>query len=49
MDPALKEKILSGSPLGRLIQVKEVAEVVRFLASDAASAVSGECIRLGGG
>ena len=49
MDPALKEKILSGSPLGRLIQVEEVAEVVRFLASDAASAVSGECIRLGGG
>ena len=49
MDPALKERILSGSPLGRLIQVEEVAEVVRFLASDAASAVSGECIRLGGG
>jgi 3-oxoacyl-[acyl-carrier protein] reductase len=49
MDPALKEKILSASPLGRLIQVEEVAEVVRFLASDAASAVSGECIRLGGG
>jgi 3-oxoacyl-[acyl-carrier protein] reductase len=49
MDPALKEKILAGSPLGRLIQVEEVAEVVRFLASDAASAVSGECIRLGGG
>ena len=49
MDPALKERILAGSPLGRLIQVEEVAEVVRFLASDAASAVSGECIRLGGG
>ncbi len=48
MDPALKEKILSASPLGRLIQVEEVAEVVRFLVSDAASAVSGECIRLGG-
>jgi 3-hydroxybutyrate dehydrogenase len=32
------------NPVGRMIEPREVAEVIAFLASDRASAISGTCI-----
>lgn len=43
------EKILTDTPLARLGQAREVADVIAFLASPGASFVTGECIRVNGG
>ena len=43
------EQWLDDTPLGRLIQPKEIAQVVGFLASDAASAVTGHLLMADGG
>ena len=48
-EQALKKHILSKQPIDRLIDVSEVAELARYLASDAAGGVTGEAIRVAGG
>ena len=45
----LKEKMLGQIPLGRLGSAEEVAKTVAFLASDAASYVTGEVLKVNGG
>lgn len=47
--PGLNDAFLSTVPLGRLGEPEEVAEVVRFLASDAAAYLTGTTIDVGGG
>lgn len=44
-----KNLMLSAVPLGRLGQPEEIAQVVKFLASDAAAYVTGENIHVNGG
>jgi len=44
-----KDLMLSAVPLGRLGQPEEIAQVVKFLASDAAAYVTGENIHVNGG
>jgi len=45
----VKEKILSGVPLHRFGEPEEVAGVIRFLASDEASYITGSVVRIDGG
>jgi 3-oxoacyl-[acyl-carrier protein] reductase len=45
----LKEKLTESIPLGRLGSADEVAKAVLFLASDAASYVTGEVLKVNGG
>ena len=49
LTPALREKILARIPLGRLADADDVARLAVFLASDAASFISGETIAVDGG
>jgi NAD(P)-dependent dehydrogenase (short-subunit alcohol dehydrogenase family) len=44
-----RARILSRTPLGRLGEPAEVAEVVAFLLSDAASYMTGEIVVVDGG
>ena len=48
-DPALYRRILEGIPSGRLGRPEEIASVVLFLASDAASWITGQTIVADGG
>jgi len=49
MEQKAKEKILSSIPLGRLGTVEDVANAVLFLASDAASYITGHVLNVSGG
>ncbi|HYL80324.1 MAG TPA: SDR family oxidoreductase, partial [Candidatus Acidoferrum sp.] len=46
---AQRERLLSGVPMGRMATPEEVAEVVKFLASDKASYITGQVIQISGG
>ena len=47
--PALRERIEGGTPLGRIAGPDELAETVQYLASDASSFVTGQIIAVDGG
>lgn len=49
LGPGVKERFLQATPLKRAAEPEEVAEVVRFLASDAASYLNGTTIDIHGG
>jgi NAD(P)-dependent dehydrogenase (short-subunit alcohol dehydrogenase family) len=48
-DPAMERAILANTPLGRLVEPEEVADAILFLASDAASAITGVTLPVDGG
>jgi NAD(P)-dependent dehydrogenase (short-subunit alcohol dehydrogenase family) len=48
-DEAARNKILSRTPLGRLGEVKEIAEIAVFLASEKSSYITGQTIYADGG
>ena len=45
----MEEQMLSGTPLGRLGKLSEVADLVVYLCSDEASYVSGTIVSIDGG
>lgn len=49
LDDELRQKMLGGIPLGRLGNPEEVAGAVVFLASDAATYITGEVLKVNGG
>jgi 7-alpha-hydroxysteroid dehydrogenase len=48
-DPAWRDTIVAATPLGRIAPASEVVETVQYLASDAASFVTGQIIAVDGG
>ena len=48
-DPKMVEAITAQTPIGRLIETREVADAVLFLASDAASGITGVTLPVDGG
>jgi NAD(P)-dependent dehydrogenase (short-subunit alcohol dehydrogenase family) len=48
-DPAFRHDVMAKIPLGRLGQVEEVANAVLFLASPAASLITGDSLKTDGG
>jgi NAD(P)-dependent dehydrogenase (short-subunit alcohol dehydrogenase family) len=48
-DPAMSRAILEATPLGRLVEPEEVAAAILFLASDAASMITGHTLPVDGG
>ncbi|MDP2271916.1 MAG: 3-oxoacyl-[acyl-carrier-protein] reductase [Archangium sp.] len=49
LSPELKEKMSAAIPLSRIGNAEEVAAAVAFLASDAASYITGEVLKVNGG
>jgi 3-oxoacyl-[acyl-carrier protein] reductase len=49
LDPKLREEMLKAIPLGRMGSAEEVADLVTFLASPAASYVTGQIMGINGG
>ena len=48
-DKGLEERLLRGTPMGRFVEPEEVAATVLFLASDAASMITGVTLPVDGG
>ena len=48
-EEAARAELVKTNPQGRLVQPDEVAEAVRWLCSDAARSVTGQCISIAGG
>jgi gluconate 5-dehydrogenase/2-deoxy-D-gluconate 3-dehydrogenase len=48
-DPAMRQAILDATPLGRLTEPDEVADAILFLASDAATMITGHTLPVDGG
>jgi len=46
---SIMEGIVKNTPLGRLVEPEDIADVVAFLASDAARFVHGETVEVNGG
>jgi NAD(P)-dependent dehydrogenase (short-subunit alcohol dehydrogenase family) len=44
-----RDRAMAGVPLGRMVEPEEVAELVRYLASPAASGMTGQTVNLCGG
>jgi len=49
LSPELKEKMSAAIPLSRIGNAEEVAAAVAFLASDSASYITGEVLKVNGG
>lgn len=47
--PEWRNRIIAGTPLGRIAPANEIAEAVQFLASDAAGFVTGQIVTVDGG
>jgi NAD(P)-dependent dehydrogenase (short-subunit alcohol dehydrogenase family) len=45
----LQERLIATIPMGRLATPREVAQAIAFLASDAASFITGETLNVNGG
>jgi meso-butanediol dehydrogenase / (S,S)-butanediol dehydrogenase / diacetyl reductase len=45
----MEKAILANTPMGRLVEPDEVAQAILFLASDAASAITGVTLPVDGG
>ena len=48
-EPGMEQKLLELTPMGRLIESHEVADAILFLASDAASMITGHTLPVDGG
>ncbi len=48
-NPVTQDRLCRASPLRRLVRAEEVAEVILFLLSDAASGITGQAITVDGG
>ena len=48
-EDGMEEKLLARTPLGRLVETYEVADAIRFLASDAAAMITGHTLPVDGG
>jgi NAD(P)-dependent dehydrogenase (short-subunit alcohol dehydrogenase family) len=48
-EPELRDFFLSRTPLNRLAQPEDIANAVLFLASDAASSITGQTVAVDGG
>lgn len=48
-EPGMEEALVSRTPMGRLVEPQEVADAIRFLASEAASMITGHTLPVDGG
>lgn len=48
-EPGMEEALVSRTPMGRLVEPQEVADAIRFLASEAASIITGHTLPVDGG